>query len=103
MICKGCGKDKKLVKSHIIPAAFFRDLTDGEDDLNLVSGDQIGIAKRSRTGIYDKSILCKDCEDKSKCLIHTPLRHESKEGTWSLSQTVSRQQVTPSTALTAIC
>jgi hypothetical protein len=68
MICKGCGHDKKLVKSHIIPAAFFRDLKDGEDHLKLVSGGQIGVAKRSRTGIYDKSILCNDCEDKFQVL-----------------------------------
>lgn len=64
MICKGCKQDKKLVKSHIIPASFFRDLMAGEDHLKLISAANKGMAKRSRLGIYDQNILCRDCEDK---------------------------------------
>lgn len=64
MICKGCKQEKRLVGAHIIPASFFRDLKAGEDHLKLISAESNGRAKRSRVGIYDKNILCRDCEDK---------------------------------------
>lgn len=64
MVCKGCNQDKKLVKSHIIPASFFRDLMAGEDHLKLISAASDGLVKRSRLGVYDKNILCADCENK---------------------------------------
>lgn len=37
MICRGCCNDKKLVKSHVIPESFFRDLREDEDYLKLIS------------------------------------------------------------------
>lgn len=67
MICRGCSGDKKLVKSHIIPESFFRDLREGADYLKLISplGEH---SKRSPIGVYDKEILCRDCEDRFQSL-----------------------------------
>lgn len=64
MICKGCNKEKTLVKAHIIPESFFRDLKNEEDHLKVVSSSGAEHVKRSRVGVYDKEILCRDCEDR---------------------------------------
>jgi len=55
-----------LVKSHVIPESFFRDLREDEDYLKLISpsGEH---PKRSPIGVYDKEILCRECEDKFQC------------------------------------
>ncbi len=63
MVCKLCGKEEKLVKSHIIPKSFFMDLK-GKGPKNHfkihsnVKGER---PKRSQTGTYDK-LVCEDCE-----------------------------------------
>ena len=62
MKCKLCGLDKKLVKAHIIPEAFFRPLRSGKNAPFLIRpGDYV---KRAPIGVYDKTILCADCEAK---------------------------------------
>jgi hypothetical protein len=62
MKCKLCGLDKKLVKAHIIPEAFFRPLRSGKNAPLLIRvGDYV---KRAPIGVYDKTILCEDCEAK---------------------------------------
>ena len=63
MNCKGCGEDKKLIKAHIIPEAFFMGLRFGNDEVPLIiSGKSGEHPKRSPIGEYDKNILCHDCE-----------------------------------------
>jgi hypothetical protein len=62
MKCKLCGLDNKLVKAHIIPEAFFRPLRSGKNaPLFIRPGDYV---KRAPIGVYDKTILCEDCEAK---------------------------------------
>lgn len=62
MICKGCNKDTKLVKSHIIPESFYRVLRGKEETLKLVPTDHEQYPKRAPIGVYDPRILCGDCE-----------------------------------------
>ena len=64
MICKGCNKDKKLVRAHIIPESFFRDLRANENTLKLVSNVKGIHTKKAPIGIYDPEILCRECEDR---------------------------------------
>jgi hypothetical protein len=65
MLCKLCDQERKLVRAHIIPEAFFRRAR-SEDDGNvpwmLVSSTPGLPAKRTRIGIYDQGILCEACE-----------------------------------------
>jgi hypothetical protein len=61
--CKYCGQEKKLIDAHIIPEAFFRPLLNEKDPPRLMT-DIAGIfPKRIRKGLYDKTILCRECED----------------------------------------
>ena len=60
--CKFCGQERKLIKAHVIPEAFFRDLDDGSGAPLLVSGTPGEFQKRAPTGVYDRTILCADCE-----------------------------------------
>lgn len=64
MICKGCGEDKKLIKAHAIPEAFFRGLRDDEDPPRLLTDKDGKFPKKAPIGVYDKTILCRDCEDR---------------------------------------
>lgn len=61
MICLGCGEEKKLIKAHIIPEAFFTGLNAFGQSAQLVWGGW-EYTKRHPKGIYDKNILCFDCE-----------------------------------------
>ena len=63
MICRGCNQDKKLVRAHIIPESFFRELRSEEGTLKLVTNTKGVYTKRAPIGVYDQEILCKDCED----------------------------------------
>lgn len=62
-ICCNCGVEAALVKSHIIPESFFRELRADASSLLLVSGTRGHFPKRAPIGVYDKEILCKACED----------------------------------------
>jgi hypothetical protein len=64
MICKLCDQEKKLIKAHIIPEGFFRPLQ-SESRAAEIHTNTIGVhPKRSPIGIYDKNILCEDCDGK---------------------------------------
>lgn len=63
MTCKLCGAEKKLVKAHVIPAAFFdKTRNDSDSELILCSFDETAHSKRIPVGVYDKELLCADCE-----------------------------------------
>jgi len=63
-ICKSCGLDKILVKSHLIPESFVRATDDGSGMLLEIT-DRVGVFPRRRPiGHYDSNILCYDCEVK---------------------------------------
>ncbi len=69
MSCKGCGENKKLIRAHIIPEAFFVGLR-SEGKSPLMVADELHYPKRSPIGVYDRSILCHDCEQKFQDLDH---------------------------------
>ena len=64
-ICKYCSENTKLVKSHIIPEAFFRPLRteEGASPL-LITNLPNQYPKKSPVGVYYQGILCKGCEGK---------------------------------------
>lgn len=59
MICKLCDKEKKLIKSHIIPESFYRDAYTKNEGIMVRKDDH---SKRLPIGVYDKEIVCADCE-----------------------------------------
>ncbi len=61
-ICKFCGKEKALIKAHIIPKNFY--LNYKEQGYKALNPDD-GTWKLRQNGIYDnKNILCADCDGK---------------------------------------
>ena len=61
--CRMCGMQRPLIKAHVIPEAFFRPLRDGEQAPKIFSAGKEP-PKKSPIGIYDETILCKECETK---------------------------------------
>jgi len=64
MTCQLCGKDKKLIKSHIIPKGFFKPMQLENKAALLYTNTENVHPKRSPIGFYDKNILCKECDAK---------------------------------------
>ena len=62
MNCKLCGKDKKLVRAHIIPKSLWKPLFDDEQSPQSHSTAPTVDDKKSPVGIYDTEILCAQCE-----------------------------------------
>jgi hypothetical protein len=62
--CKMCGQESKLIRAHIIPEAFFRELRKDSQPPLLVSGVPGAFPKRAPIGVYDEEILCDACEQK---------------------------------------
>ena len=66
MLCRFCLQDKKLIKAHIIPRAFFESMR-SEDKKNIpfqiLTNSEDGYPKKSQIGIYDNKILCRECEN----------------------------------------
>lgn len=56
--------DRKLVRAHIVPEAFFRVLRTGGETPLLVTNTPGYHPKRSPIGVYDQGILCDSCEPK---------------------------------------
>jgi len=61
--CKFCSNDKKLIKAHIIPEGFFRRQRQGKESLELVTNKADEYDKKAPIGVYDKTIVCNDCEN----------------------------------------
>ena len=66
-LCQLCREEKKLIKAHIIPEFMYQDsYEDGKMleflGIDLKDADE-GKVKYRRKGIYDNSILCKDCDN----------------------------------------
>lgn len=65
-ICKLCQKEKRLIKqSHIIPDFMFRKMKQSEKPVMLVNfkDGAMGQSWKMQTGIFDKYILCSDCDN----------------------------------------
>jgi len=64
MFCKMCFQDNPLIDAHIIPASFYRYLKRGDTrPLEIHTNVKGEYKRKSHIGIYDKNILCKDCEE----------------------------------------
>lgn len=62
-ICKLCGNTAVLVRSHIIPDAFNRDLKGGSDGSPVeLSTDPTAFPRRRPGGLYDENLVCDLCE-----------------------------------------
>ena len=62
MICQVCRHEKKLIKAHIIPEGFFRPLRSKRKAPELYTNTKGIYTKRVPKGIYDREILCADCD-----------------------------------------
>ena len=62
MICKFCGNDRKLIKAHVIPEAFFRRSRSNPTSLRLITNRAGEHEKRAPIGMYDRALVCGDCE-----------------------------------------
>lgn len=62
IICRGCGEKSSGVKSHIIPESFFRVVRGNEHTLKMISNTPGEFTKKAPIGVYDKTILCNECE-----------------------------------------
>lgn len=62
MNCRLCDKERPLIKAHIIPEGFFRVLRDETEVPHLLTNKPGAYPKKAPIGVYDKSILCKDCD-----------------------------------------
>ncbi len=63
-----------MVKSHIIPESFFRDVDKAKTGLRVYSSKPDEFPKRSPTGVYDDEIVCEECEKKSDPMMSTQQR-----------------------------
>lgn len=64
MICQLCGHDKKLIKAHIIPEGFFRQLRFENKAPEIHTNNEGEYPKRAPIGIYDREILCAECDNR---------------------------------------
>jgi hypothetical protein len=64
-ICKLCGEDRVLVRSHIIPLAFHRHLQSDPTVAPVVVGSgSDSYPLRRPGGLYDEELLCDPCEQR---------------------------------------
>lgn len=67
-LCRLCRYEQPLVKSHVIPEAFFRELREGDVSPILISNGPNRPPRRAPIGVYDQTILCSTCEGKFQSL-----------------------------------
>lgn len=60
--CSLCRSSDQFVKSHIYPRAFFKHIGNDSDPPRLIPAKKHEHARRIRTGIYDRHLLCGSCE-----------------------------------------
>src|SRR6202521_4424365 len=62
--CRLCEQERRLVRAHAIPEAFFRVLRSGGETPLLVSNTGNSFPRRAPIGVYDEGMLCDECERK---------------------------------------
>lgn len=62
MTCCYCRQEKKLIKAHIIPEGFFRRLREEQNPPMMLTNTPGKYPKKMPIGVYDKNILCDECE-----------------------------------------
>ena len=60
--CLNCGKPK-TIEAHLIPKAFVMEVKVDRGEQHLIVHKGNPHPKVSHTGVYDKDILCGDCEE----------------------------------------
>jgi|GEM_PF-1442701 len=58
--CLFCKNQKQLIKAHIIPRKFYESLKISRKAIRQYSEN--GKSKQEQSGVYDETILCKDCD-----------------------------------------
>jgi hypothetical protein len=61
MNCKLCGKEKKLVRAHIIPKSLWKPLFNEQPPLTHSAAPTFN-EKKPSVGVYDAGIVCSHCE-----------------------------------------
>jgi hypothetical protein len=61
-LCKICGERSDFIDAHIIPRSFYPERARGPNPLLVVSTDEDERVRRSRVGVYDKRLICAECE-----------------------------------------
>jgi len=61
MECKFCKQERKLIEAHIIPYSFFKPILN-EHKPGIFSSDPKESKKITPKGVYDKNLVCEDCE-----------------------------------------
>lgn len=61
-VCKMCDGPGPLIKAHVIPESLYGPLLQGNDPPLIFSSVDGVHPRRSRTGIYDRGILCGKCD-----------------------------------------
>lgn len=65
MSCRLCNRQRKMMKSHIVPEAFWHVLrVEAELPPVLIRGVEGVFQKKAPIGVYDQGILCDECEPK---------------------------------------
>lgn len=64
MICKLCLEEKQLIKkSHIIPDFMYKGIYDEKHKIVHINLENIKNKSHTYSGIYDKNILCANCDN----------------------------------------
>ena len=61
-VCKFCGVQGTFAKSHVVPRSFY--MIDSDVPHMAVALGNVERPKKTRTGIWDEGILCRECEKK---------------------------------------
>lgn len=60
-VCQLCREERKLIDAHILPRAFWRLSKPSERPAKIISDSEH--PKVTRKGVYDQTILCRDCDN----------------------------------------
>lgn len=61
-LCKLCHERSDFVDAHIVPSSFYPVLDRAKESFLLLSNNPNVRMNRSRTGIYDRELVCAGCE-----------------------------------------
>lgn len=61
-ICKLCGKERKLIDSHIFPEFMYKPMYDDNHKFKFLTTKSDGVIKEPSKGIYEK-LFCENCDN----------------------------------------
>lgn len=62
-VCSLCNTEQRLVKAHIIPESFYKELYDSGHKFNEIKDQNLDRLTRRSSGLYDTEILCQKCDN----------------------------------------